>query len=64
MIWAVLLLKDQETLQTYEEYARESYYEVEGDQPPPPPTNASTRKPQQQDTNNTRQWGAARPRGN
>jgi hypothetical protein len=35
MKWATLLLRDQETLQTYEEYATESYYEVEGDQPPP-----------------------------
>jgi hypothetical protein len=32
--WAIFLLQDQETLQTYEEYARESYYEAEGDQPP------------------------------
>jgi hypothetical protein len=32
--WAVILLRDQDTLQTYEEYARESYYDAEEDQPP------------------------------
>jgi len=36
MSWAVFLLQDPETLQTYEEYAIESFYEAEGDQPPPP----------------------------
>ncbi len=46
MIWATFLLKDQETLQTYEKYARESAYEVEEDHPPP--TNPSaTRRAQQ-----------------
>jgi hypothetical protein len=35
LYWAIFLLQDRETLQTYEEYARESYYEAEGDQPPP-----------------------------
>ena len=35
MSWAVFLLQDPETLQTYEEHARESFYEAEGDQPPP-----------------------------
>jgi hypothetical protein len=33
--WAVILLRDQDTLRTYEEYARESYYDAEEDQPPP-----------------------------
>jgi hypothetical protein len=34
MTWAVLLLQDRETLQTYEEFARESAYEEEGELPP------------------------------
>ena len=34
MSWAILLLQDPETLQTYEEYARESAYEAERDQLP------------------------------
>jgi len=34
MIWAVLLLQDTETLQTYEAFARESAYEEEGEHPP------------------------------
>ena len=29
--WAVLLLRDQDTLNAYEEYARESYQEAEED---------------------------------
>ncbi len=33
--WDVFLLQDPETLQTYEEYARESFYEAERDQSPP-----------------------------
>jgi hypothetical protein len=41
MSWAVTLLQVPETLQTYEEYARESYYEAEGDHPPP--TNTTNR---------------------
>jgi hypothetical protein len=49
MSWTVLLLQDPETLQTYEEYARESFYEAEGGQPPPLPTPLSactnTKKP-------------------
>ena len=32
--WAILLLHDPETLPTYEDYARESAYEADGDQPP------------------------------
>ena len=32
--WAILLLRDTETLQTYEAFARESAYEEEGEQPP------------------------------
>ena len=35
MSWAILLLHDPETLQTYEDYAREPAYEADGDQPPP-----------------------------
>jgi hypothetical protein len=35
MSWVVFLLQDPKTLQTYEEYVRESFYEAEGDQPPP-----------------------------
>jgi hypothetical protein len=43
MSWAILLLQDSETLQAYEEYARESAYEAEGDQPPlPTPLLAGT----------------------
>ena len=40
MTWAVLLLQDTETLQTYEKFARESAYEVDGELPPTltPPT--------------------------
>jgi hypothetical protein len=30
MSWAFFLLKDPETLQTYEEYARESFYGADG----------------------------------
>jgi hypothetical protein len=48
MSWVVLLLQDPQTLQTYEEYAKESFYEAEGDQPPLPtplPAGTSTRKP-------------------
>ena len=36
MSWALTLLRDLETLQTYEEYARESAYEADGAQPPNP----------------------------
>ena len=50
--WAILLLQDPETLQTYEEYARDSFYEAEGDQPPS--TNAYTRRHQHQETKDTR----------
>jgi hypothetical protein len=43
MLWVVFLLQDPETLQTYEEYATESYFEAEGDQPPlPTPLTAGT----------------------
>jgi len=44
MPWAVFLLYDPETLQTYEEYAREFFYEAERDQPPhlPTPLTAGT----------------------
>ena len=35
MFWAILLLHDPETLQTYEDYARESAYEADEDLPPP-----------------------------
>ena len=51
MTWAVLLLQDTETLQTYEEYARESAYEADGKQPPhthtltPLPAGTNTKKP-------------------
>ncbi len=48
MSWAVLLLQDTETLQTYEDYARESAYEAEGEQPPtltPLLTGTNTRNP-------------------
>jgi len=31
MFWAVFSLQDPETLQTYEEYARKSFFEAEGD---------------------------------
>jgi hypothetical protein len=34
MSWIVLLLKDTKTLQTYEEFARESAYEAEREHPP------------------------------
>ncbi len=34
MTWAALLLQDTETLQAYEEYARASAYEADGDPPP------------------------------
>jgi len=37
MSWALFLLQDPETLQTYKEYAKESAYEAVGAQPPPPP---------------------------
>ena len=49
MTWAVLLLQDTETLQTYEEYAREYAYETDGEHPPhtltPPPEGINTKKP-------------------
>ena len=48
MFWAVLLLQDHETLQTYEGCANESAYEAEGDQPPLPtplPAGTNTRTP-------------------
>ncbi len=48
MNWAILLLEDTKTLQTYEEYARESAYEAEGDQPPtltPLPANTNAKNP-------------------
>ena len=45
MTWAVFLLQDTETLKTYEEYAKESAYEADGEKPlphqrlyPPAPT--------------------------
>ena len=60
MSWAVLLLQDTKTLQTYEEYARESAYEVEEEQPPPP-TNASTRGRQHQETQPPRQRRTQQP---
>ena len=55
----VFLLQDPETLQTYEEYARESYYEVEGDHPLP--TNATNRRHQHQETQDPRQRRNAQP---
>jgi hypothetical protein len=48
MSWAILLLQDPETLHTYEDYARESSYEAEGDQlplPKPLPTGTNIRTP-------------------
>jgi len=48
MTWAVLLLQDTEALQTYEEYAIEFAYEMDGEQSPH--TNASTRRHQHQKT--------------
>ena len=41
MSWVVFLLQDPETLQTYEEYARESFYEAEEDQSPLPTSTAA-----------------------
>ena len=38
MSWALNLLQDSETLQTYQEYTKESAYEADGAQPRPPPT--------------------------
>jgi len=52
MSWAILLLHDMETLQTYEDYNKESAYEADGDQPPPP--NPPYRRHQNQDTPPTR----------
>ncbi len=34
MTWAVVLLQDTKTLDTYEAYAKDSAYEEEGEQPP------------------------------
>ena len=47
------MLQNPETLQTHEEYARESFYEAEGDQPLP--TNATNRRHQQHGTQDPRQ---------
>ena len=58
MSWVVLLLQDSETLQTYEEYAKESNYEAEGDQPPPPPPPPPT--PLTADTSNREHMTPAR----
>ena len=52
MSWAILLLQDPKTLQTYEDYAKESAYEADGDQPPPP--NPPNHRHQNQDTHSTR----------
>ena len=46
--WAAILLRDQDTLRTYEEYARESAYEAEEEHPPP--ANTNDRRPRNQDT--------------
>jgi len=53
MTWAVLLLQDNETLQTYEAFARESTYEEEGDIPPY--TNSSHHMHQEQEPRPPRQ---------
>ena len=59
MTWAVLVLQDTETLQTYEEYAREYAYEADGEQPPN--TNAFTRRRQHQETQPPRQRRTQQP---
>jgi hypothetical protein len=59
--WATLLLSDLDTLQTYEEYARESFPDAEEDQPTS--TNTPTRRPPQ-DTRSTRQRGPTLPHDN
>jgi hypothetical protein len=59
MAWAVLLLQDTETLQTYEEFARESAYEADGEKTPH--TNVSTRMHQQQETQPPRQRRTQQP---
>ena len=52
MSWAVFLLQDPETLQNYEEDARESFYEAEGDRPLP--TNATNHMRQHHGTHDPR----------
>ncbi len=59
MMWAVLLLQDTKTLQTYETYARESAYEAEGERPPH--TNTNDRRPRNQETQPKRCWTAQHP---
>ena len=59
MLWATTLLHDPDTLQTYEEYARESAYEADGAQPPP--SNSPNHRHQSRETPTERSQRTGQP---
>ena len=62
MAWATTLLQDQDTLSAYEEYARESAYEVDDSQPSPSTNHRRTQpRAAHQGTTKDTQWSSANP---